>query len=228
MIQALIFDLDDTLYCESDFVASGYRAVAQYLSAACGQPSEKIYTEMMTTLACEGKKAVMPTVLERYQDPKIQVADLVDAYRRHKPEIQLFTGYAQLLRELRATYRIGIITDGIPAVQRAKCAALGLEDAVDSILYTWDYGPEREKPHPYSFRLMLIRLQVQPSAALFIGDSLEKDCRGAHHVGMRCVRVQRPLIHWADSCREDAEFVIESLLQLPIVLKQLEDRDEAA
>jgi len=28
MIETVIFDLDDTLYLESDFVASGYRAVA--------------------------------------------------------------------------------------------------------------------------------------------------------------------------------------------------------
>lgn len=228
MIRALIFDLDDTLYCERDFVASGCRAVAEHLSAACGRPSEEIHRRMMATLAREGKRRVLPAVLECYPNPEIQVADLVAVYRGHRPEIRLFTGYAQLLKELRAGYRLGIITDGIPAVQRAKCAALGLEDAVDSILYTWEYGQEREKPHPYSFRLMLACLGVQPNEALFIGDSLEKDCRGAHRVGIRCVQVQRPLTIWGVGCREDADFVVESLSQLPLVLRQLEDRNEAA
>jgi putative hydrolase of the HAD superfamily len=32
MIQALIFDLDDTLYPESDFLTSGYRVVARYVA----------------------------------------------------------------------------------------------------------------------------------------------------------------------------------------------------
>jgi putative hydrolase of the HAD superfamily len=228
MIRALIFDLDDTLYCESDFVASGYRAVAEHIAAGCGRPSEEIHRTMMATLAREGKRRVMPAVIERYPDSKIQVADLVDVYRRHKPEIRLFAGYAQLLRELRTVYRLGILTDGIPAVQRAKCAALGLEGAVDSILYTWECGQARGKPHPYSFRLMLACLRAQPDEALVIGDSLEKDCRGARGVGMRCVRVQRPLIRWGVNCGEDADVVVESLLQLPLVLRQLEDRNEAA
>ncbi|MBZ5495467.1 MAG: HAD hydrolase-like protein [Acidobacteriia bacterium] len=228
MLRALVFDLDDTLYCERDFLASGFRAVAEHLSATCGRPRDEIHQMMMATLAREGRRSVMPAVLARFPDSGFQVADLVSIYRSHTPQIRLFTGYDGLLKELRARYRLGIVTDGAPDVQKAKCAALGLEGAVDSIIYTWEYGLEKEKPHPFPFRLMLRCLQAPPDEALFIGDSLEKDCRGARGVGMKCVRVQQPPIIWGAESGEEADFVIESLLQLPLVLRQLEGPDEPA
>jgi putative hydrolase of the HAD superfamily len=227
MIRALIFDLDDTLYCEHDFVASGYRAVAEYVGAQCGRPSDKILGVMMEIFAQEGRRAVMPAVLERFSGSTARVDELVDVYRRHEPAIRLFAGYEDLLREWRRTYRLGVITDGIPEVQERKCRALGLIGAVDRILCTWHYGCEREKPHPHSFQLVLADLKVRPSEALFIGDSIEKDCRGARGVGMRSVLVHRRPVAGAAEAAEQTDFVVESLFQMPMVLKQLEDRNES-
>ena len=42
-MKAVIFDLDDTLILERDFVFSGYRAVAKYLEAGRGLSAERIY-----------------------------------------------------------------------------------------------------------------------------------------------------------------------------------------
>ena len=228
MIRALILDLDDTLYCETDFVASGYRAVAKELSVVCGRSHQEIYQTMMSTLERQGRRSVMPGVLECYPACGLHVADLVGIYRRHTPEIKLFPGYAELLKILRCAYRLGIVTDGDPAVQRSKCAALGLDSFVDNIICTWEYGPEKEKPHPYSFCLMLACLQSEPEETLVIGDSVEKDCLGARAAGLKCVRVQKPQLKCGLSHVEKADFVIESLFQLPLVLRQLEGRNEAA
>ncbi len=228
MIRALIFDLDDTLYRERDFLASGFLAVAEYVCASCGKPCDEIHAFMMMTFEHEGRYRVMPALLERLPGSRLQISDLVGVYRRHTPAIQLFAGYNQLLRELHAVYRIGIVTDGFPDVQRAKCAALGLEEAVDSILYTWENGEDKEKPHPAPFLQMLDRLQVPASETLFVGDSLEKDVRGARGVGMKCVQVQSAPIGPGTQGEETGDFVVESLAQLPLILRQLEDQNGAA
>jgi len=228
MIRALIFDLDDTLYRERDFLVSGFRAVAEFLSAGAGRSWEEIHATMMLTLDSEGRRRVMPAVLERFPGSGLQIADLVEVYRRHVPSIRLFDGYAELLKELRASYRLGIVTDGAPEVQRAKCAALGLVGAVDHILCTWENGQGMEKPHPFPFCQMLDRLHVAASEALFVGDSLEKDVRGAHGVGMKCVRVQKTAMLCSSTDGEDGDFVLDSLTQLPLILRQLEDQNEAA
>jgi putative hydrolase of the HAD superfamily len=229
MIRALLFDLDDTLYCENDFLASGYRAVAESLASACGRPWGDIHCVMMATLAREGRHAVMGAVLDQFPGSGFRVADLVDIYRSHVPQINLFPGYAKLLQELRASYRIGVITDGAPEVQKSKCAALGLHGIVDSILYTWDNGRDREKPHPLPFLQMLDRLRVTPCEALFIGDNLEKDIQGARGVGIRSVHVQKPPIMGRMQQEGDgSDFVVETLSQLPLILRQLEDQNEGA
>jgi putative hydrolase of the HAD superfamily len=227
-IRALIFDLDDTLYCEREFLVGGYRAVAECLSAACSQPCAAIHEMMMEIFAQDGRRRVMPAILGLFPGRGFQVPDLVRIYRRHTPSIGLFTGYAELLKELRSSYRLGIVTDGAPEVQRAKCAALGLEDAVDSIIYTWENGRDKEKPNPFPFCQILRQLQVEASEALFIGDNLEKDIRGARGVGMRCARVQSPPILLGAPDSDDADFIIDSLTQLPLLLRQLEDQNETA
>jgi putative hydrolase of the HAD superfamily len=228
MIRALIFDLDDTLYREADFLSGGFMAVAKHLSARYGSPCGDIHKMMMETSRRLGRRAAMDSVLERYPVAGLQVSDLVDVYRRHEPRIALFPGYAELLKEFRAWYRIGIVTDGTPEVQKAKCGALRLEEKVDRILYTWEYGRDREKPHPFPFRQMLDFLQVEPAEALCIGDSLDKDIRGARAVGMKCVRVQPAPILPGPLPEGDADFIIESLSQLPLILRQIGDRNEVA
>jgi len=227
MIRALIFDLDDTLYRESDFVASGYRAVAEYVSARCGRPAREILGVMEEAYAREGRRAVMPAVLERFRGCMADVEDLVRVYRHHEPAIRLFAGYGDLLREWRRRYRLGIITDGTPEVQERKCRALGLCEVVDRIVYTWHYGREKEKPHSHSFRIMLADLMVRAEETLFIGDSIEKDCRGARGTGMGSVLVHQSPVAGTAAAAEQADFVIDSLLQMPMVLKQLEDGNES-
>jgi putative hydrolase of the HAD superfamily len=227
MIRALVFDLDDTLYREHDFVAGGFRAVAERLGLASGHRSEDIHQFMMTTLDTAGRREVMPAVLNAFPQSGLEMADVVRIYRTHVPEIRLFVGYEQLLTELRVHYRLGLITDGTPEVQRAKCAALHLADYFHCMVFTWEHGVEREKPHSFSFRLMLDRLDVAPAETLFIGDNYEKDCRGAHGVGMKCIQVRKPTSPDAAE-GEHADFLMDSLLQLPVVLKQLGGYDEAA
>jgi putative hydrolase of the HAD superfamily len=228
MIRALLFDLDDTLYCESDFLAGGYREVAKSVASVCGRPWENIYSLMTATWAREGRHAVLGAVLEGFPGLGFNIADLVEVYRNHPPQIRLFPGYAELLQDLRSCYRIGILTDGAPEVQRAKCAALGLHEMVDCILYTWENGREKEKPHPLPFLQMLERLRVRPAEALFIGDNIDKDIHGARGVGIRSVHVQRPPLACCVQGGEDRDFVVETLAQLPLILRQLEDSNEGA
>jgi putative hydrolase of the HAD superfamily len=219
MIHALLFDLDDTLYREFDFVLSGYRAVARYVFDRYGRSYDRVYRTMVRTLMDKDRDHVFPVVREVYLDSMVSIGELVEVYRRHSPEIALFPGYDVLLQQLRRRYRIGIVTDGLPEVQRSKSRALGLEDAVDAFVYTWEHGRDKEKPHPHPFLLMLSLLHANPSQAVFIGDNYIKDCEGARKVGMGCVLVGSAAAGDSSGC---SNIVIESLFQLPEVLNQLE------
>jgi putative hydrolase of the HAD superfamily len=220
MIEALVFDLDDTLYVESDYVTSGYRAVARYVSKEYGCSFKDVHYAMMSVFASQGRHMVFPVLIERFLESSVPVSELVEVYRRHVPKIRLFPGYLSLLRSLGGDYRLGVITDGLPEVQKRKVRALGLEDLLDKIVYTWEYGAENEKPHPLGFSMMLGYLGVKPQQTIFVGDNPSKDCTGARRVGIKCAQVQMPNskmdVHETEA---RADFVIDSLFQLPPILR---------
>ncbi len=228
MIQALVFDLDDTLYQERDFVESGCRAVAHYVSVTYSCNFQQVFSTMMDVLGMHGRETVLPVIRERFLDASIPLAELVEVYRRHNPTIRLFPGYLELLRKFARHHRLGIITDGLPEVQERKVRALGLESVMDRIIYTWEYGFEKEKPHPFCFSLMLQLLRAKPDFALFVGDNPHKDCKGAHAVGMKCAQIHNALSarnRIGGTEHEAPEFIIDSLFQLPSILQQI-NRDE--
>jgi putative hydrolase of the HAD superfamily len=224
MIEAVLFDLDDTLYPEREFVMGGFRAVARQIAQAASLRSEDVLEAMLITYETCGRQAVLPAAMSKFLNSSFQIADLVEVYRNHTPLLSMPRGYGRLLRELRLQYKLGIITDGIPAIQRRKIKALGLEDTVDNIICTWDHGSEKEKPDPLGFSLMLQQLCLEPAQAIYVGDNPGKDCIGAHRARMKFVLVRTPGRNGNGTSHETgrAEFVIESLHQLPQTLQTAE------
>jgi FMN phosphatase YigB (HAD superfamily) len=47
------------------------------------------------------------------------------------------------------------------------------------------------KPHPDVFKYVLHKLNVQPEEALFIGDSVEVDYKGAENIGIEALLIDR-------------------------------------
>jgi putative hydrolase of the HAD superfamily len=221
MIDALIFDLDDTLYPERDFVVGGYEAVASHIEAEYGCPRNRVLDAMMSTFGALGRDKVFEMVMDRFLDPSVEVSELVEVYRRHTPALRLFPECEHLLKSLRGKMKLGVITDGLPEVQKRKVQSLNLHKLVDRIIYTWEFGRELGKPHPFTFSLMLDLLQTAASRSVFVGDNLDKDRKGARSVGMRFVQVL-PNGDGANSnllSKGAPEFVVKNLAELPQVLQ---------
>jgi hypothetical protein len=126
----IVFDLDDTLYLERDFAFSGYAALDPYVHEITGRGGfgatcraafmagrrQRIFDEALSALGVPPTPAV--------------VADLVDRYREHDPDIELCADARRCLDRLSGRLPLGLITDGPEVTQRAKIAALGIDDAV--------------------------------------------------------------------------------------------------
>ena len=149
-LSAVVFDLDDTLYSEKEYVRSGYKAVAEIISQV-DDAEEKLWE------AFERKKPAIDTVLK---DEGIYSEELkercLEVYRNHKPDIHLYFGVADMLKGIRKRgMNIGIITDGRPEGQQRKIYVLGLDALVDEIIITDELGgPEHRKPCGKAFHLM--------------------------------------------------------------------------
>lgn len=183
-LSAVVFDLDDTLYSEKEYVRSGYKAVATIIP-------QVVDAEKKLWNALQKKKPAIDTVLkdENIYTDKLKERCL-SVYRNHKPDIHLYAGVADMLKELRKSgLGIGIITDGRPEGQKAKMAALGLEPMVDAIIITDELGGwEYRKPCGKAFHLMRDMIgNGGYSKMCYVGDNIEKDFIAPEKFGMRCI-----------------------------------------
>lgn len=182
-VGAVIFDLDDTLYAEKEYVRSGYRQVAKLL------PQIRNAEEKLWSAFEQGEPAI-DTVL---QDARLWNEDLkakcLEAYRQQEPEIHLYDGVKQMLAQLRKCgVKLGIITDGRPEGQRKKLAALGLYGLVDHVVITDELGGSAfRKPCDIAFRIMQTHFNVPYESMVYVGDNPAKDFHAPKALGMRWI-----------------------------------------
>ncbi len=191
-MKAVIFDLDQTLYPEADFVRSGFRAVAEHLAARCGGSAAALAEEMESILWSEGRGRVFDLLHARHGwAARVAPEALLHLYRTHVPGLRMHADAAELLADLRGP--LGLVTDGHPTTQHNKIAALGLGVRFSAIVCTADIGVHAAKPAPIGFRVCLERLGVAPEDAAYVGDDAAKDFTAPRALGMRTVRVARTI-----------------------------------
>ncbi len=180
-IKGVIFDLDDTLYSEKDYIRSGYKAVSKYLG---GDYEEKLWCYFN-----EGMPAIDRLLIELGRTAEKDEALL--AYRNHKPEISLYEGVVELLCELKSKgIKIGIITDGRPEGQRNKIEALGLTKYVDDIIITDELGGiQFRKPCDIAYRIIQNRWKLPYNEIVYVGDNVIKDFQAPKQLGMKSIWV---------------------------------------
>jgi len=191
--QAVIFDLDDTLYPERDYVISGFRAVAVWVEQQSGIPKILIEKELKYLFSKGIRGKIFNLWLQQRGLPLDWVPKLVQVYRGHRPNLKLFPDAKQILYRLKERYLIGLVSDGYLEVQKEKFKALNLSPFFDAVLFTDELGQKYWKPSPRPFKEILHRLKViQPEKAIYIGDNPKKDFLGARQVGLITVRILRP------------------------------------
>ena len=193
MWQAIVFDLDDTLYPERDYVLGGFRAVAEWAERSLGIPSARGLEEL-TSLFEQGVRGETFNVWlgRNGLSPAEIVPALVRVYREHEPELEAFADAREVISGLTGRYRLGLVSDGYLGVQRRKWKALGLEGCFDAVVFSDELGRECWKPSTRPFETVLERLGAEAHRAVYVADNPAKDFYGARQVGMFTARVRRP------------------------------------
>ncbi|HDQ72085.1 MAG TPA: HAD family hydrolase [Chloroflexi bacterium] len=197
--RAVVFDLDDTLYPERDYVLSGFQAVAAWAEAELGIPSEQGFTELKQLFDLGVRGNTFDHWLEEHSLPADDglTPQLVRVYRAHEPVLTPFPEAPGVLASLRDNYRLGLVSDGYLAVQRRKLSALGLAPYFDAVVFSDRWGREVWKPSPTPFEAVLDRLAVEAPRSIYVGDNPLKDFLGARRAGMYTVWVRRPGAEYA-------------------------------
>jgi putative hydrolase of the HAD superfamily len=244
-IEAVIFDLDDTLIDWAN-PAIGWREftdpkacnIHAYLArAGYTLPDQAAFCELVhqhtQAVWDEAKKtwsgAYFTDVLRQtlaavnIDSDQVDLEELMQVYDwTPMPGVEAFEDAEPVLTELRRRgYKIGLITNSfLPMWMRdVELRHYGFLDSFDARLASGDVG--YLKPHPVIFERMLALLETGAERTLFVGDRPANDIAGANEVGMISVLMKPPhLDRPLDGVKPD--YTIERLSELLLLLEALE------
>jgi putative hydrolase of the HAD superfamily len=238
-IEAILFDLDETLMFEAKTERNAYIEACTWIlreNATIDQPPnlpermcdrlyeiakdewsrnpEKSFTSNVGISSKEGLwgsfqgRCPELTILDDWVDEYrircitrlLELAE-IDSEKTDPPEIVdgcirirnnhhiPFDDSGEILERLSGSYVLGLLTNGAPAVQRAKLQKSGLESYFTHVVVSGDLC--LGKPHPATFHRIAELVATRPSECLMVGDSYEKDVLGARAVGMKALLIDR-------------------------------------
>lgn len=131
-IRAVIFDLDDTLISEYEFVVSGYRFVSEKLAGRLDKTAPEI-EDRLWELSKETYSRAFNRLFDSYgvSCSEEELKELISAYRNHPADTRFYPDVAMTLTGLKDRgILMGIISDGDPGRQRNKIrsAVAGIPD----------------------------------------------------------------------------------------------------
>lgn len=127
----------------------------------------------------------------------------------------------ELLKRLRTSYKLLLLTNGAAEVQRQKVQAVGCEELFDAVVVGGEHA--EQKPFPSIFTLCFNTLSVEAEDCVMVGDDLDTDIQGGFDAGVRAtVWVSSAGGHRIPHGSVKPDYTIATVLDLPGVLVQLE------
>lgn len=206
--KVFVFDLDDTLYKEIDFLKSAYTEISRKVGNI-DEPT-KIY-DFLWHVWCNGDDPFGELI--RHYDLNISKEYLIGLYRNHQPSLTLDNTVIEVLDELKRKGAVlYLITDGRSITQRNKIKALGLEKYFDNnIIISEEIGSGKLSPRAFE----IIESKFPDADKFYLGDNPLKDfywpnCFGWISV---CLRDDVRNIHpWQDvSLSKSPKYVITDI-----------------
>ena len=221
--RAVVFDLDDTLYPEHEYVLSGFRAAAEWAERRGLDSADASFAELQSMFRQGVRGDTFNRWLASKGLPTELASEMVEAYRVHTPGcLRPYPGVVNLLRQLHGTVRLGLVSDGYLAVQRAKFVALGLGGFFSAVVFSDELGREHWKPSRRPFERVMSVLDMPARDAVYVADNCAKDFVGARSAGLATVWARHS---GGDYCKEDpptsghaADHVTQTIGQLRALL----------
>ena len=208
-IDGVLFDWDGTLLNSYHADTSAYLAMFKEMGIAWGiEELEKHYS---------------PNWYEVYRAvelPKKQWDDADRAWRshyaNHKPK--LIAGARRVLARVASAHPLGLVTSGDRDRVTRQLRDFRLTTLFAARVCSGDTA--RMKPHPEPLRLALRQMELDPEACVYVGDS-PQDVEMARRAGVRAIGVLGPFPTEKRLRAAKPEFLMDSLEELPDLLKKL-------
>ena len=206
-LEAVLFDLDDTLHDDTLAYQSAAEEVAREIEAEHGIDAlalKRAYIAQAQGFWTRLSAATLSAKLENVRaqlwgsalaevglnDRELAKRSATDYVRYRSRHFTPFPGVIDLLKHLRAqNLKLGIVTNGFSETHREKIALLQIGDYFDAIFIADEVG--MVKPDPMLFAHACMRLESSPSVSAMVGDRYDRDIRGALKAGLFTVWINR-------------------------------------
>ena len=186
-INAVIFDIDNTLYSEVEYFID---AVSEFnkLNKHVGD-IRFIFKNGFR----DGSTDILRDILTHFDLYSVSNHNMLfNIYQTVNSSIKIDSDVKNTFDYLRKKkIKIGILTNGVGRVQRNKFKCLELDKYVDCVVYAKEIN--KEKPEKESFDSICNMLNVKNNRALMVGDSYKNDIQGAINAGMNAILIKKYL-----------------------------------
>lgn len=224
-IKALTFDVGGTL-AEGRLDREGYRKrLFQFLRGRARDLTERDFDKgiggMLGRLGRIRKRNREGDFVDLYSDllvgfgiepePKL-IEDIRRLHFENFPQHEI-KGTRGVLEKLHERYKLAVISNTMSGVSRNFLDKSGLSNYFDLVVLSCDIGIR--KPDPRIFLYTLEKLEVDPSEALHVGNSMMYDVAGAKGVGMGVVWI----VNKGEELTHQPDYIVSSVLDLLEVVK---------
>ncbi|TCV26775.1 HAD family hydrolase [Vibrio crassostreae] len=167
--RTLIFDLDNTLYNEFDFLKQQYFLVSRFF---CPDEIEIAYDYLVSTFLSEGRGSLFNKFQEHF-NLEYDISSVLECFRTYSSDnlgsLKCYAWFLDLLKHYDGDESLIIITNGNVLQQQEKIKRLNLNEIYGNtvVIYANDHSPKPDRSS-YDF-LSNCQLLNKP---IYIGDSI--------------------------------------------------------
>jgi putative hydrolase of the HAD superfamily len=230
-LQAIFFDIDDTLFSTTVFADKARRAAVDAMVRAGLQADrndakrelDEVITEFSSNYGGHFDKVLDRLEPESFagHNRAVIVAAGVVAYHDTKwRELKVYDDVYEVLKWLGGTSLVrGIVSAGITIKQAEKLVRLEVLEFLtpSAIFFTDQVG--FSKPNPKLYRRVLQRLKLQPERCMYVGDNPTHDIDPCNREGWTTVRIRRSGRHSAEEGETKARHEIRDFYELRRLLQ---------
>ena len=169
----IVFDLDNTLILERDYLFEGYEEIACYIESTVSVEKLKIQNYLKDEFIKNGRTKLLSRMMGHFNIRKPELEVILNVLRTYTPvtKIALIKNMKVILEELKdENIPYVIFTNGNVDQQKNKVANIEWDGLLTDVIYANEISP---KPDPISFTNYLLKSQIRikKKEILMIGDS---------------------------------------------------------
>ena len=211
-IEAVVLDLDDTLWPIAPVINRAERALAGWIREnvphVAGQWDVNTLKLLRASLVAENpalkndvmglRRGTIAAAFAEAGGTPAQAEAAFEYFRGERNKVEFYPDVMPALDRLASRFRLAVISNGF-----ADLRAIGIGERFESVVSAHEVGTA--KPDPRIFAACIERMNLPPSAMIYAGDDPANDVVALRSAGMRSAWINRLGRDWPEEHQEHGE-----------------------